>query len=106
MTTIAHSERLFGELEEFLSNSSTCRGSFQMLVHLSINMAAEMDTRRVLEIVDRSAERDLFSPLAAGIRIYLGEPSQAVGQADRLARQIADRIADTAALRGQRVTAA
>ena len=91
-------EHLFAELETFLARAETCRNSFSLLVHFAIRLAGSVDARRVLAIVRRSPEAALFSPLIAGLRLHLGEAGAAVGEADSLARQIAERIGEAASL--------
>ncbi|HTJ79202.1 MAG TPA: hypothetical protein VL357_09415 [Rariglobus sp.] len=92
-------EHLFAELEVFLARAETCRNSFSLLVHFAIRLAGSADARRVLAIVKRSPEASLFSPLITGLRIHLGEITPASGEADPLACQIAERIAEAAVSR-------
>lgn len=91
-------EHLFAELETFLARAETCRNSFSLLVHFAIRLAGSVDARRVLAIVKRSPEAALFSPLITGLRLHLGETISSTGDADALARQIADRIGEASSL--------
>ncbi|MFA6959795.1 MAG: hypothetical protein WC205_03475 [Opitutaceae bacterium] len=92
-------EHFFNELETFFSHAETCRSSFRMLIHFAIQLAGTDDARRVLTIVEHSPEANLFAPLVGGLRIYLGETSDAVGISDDIARQIANRIKEAAGAR-------
>jgi hypothetical protein len=92
-------EHFFAELEVFMSHEDTCRNSFSLLVHFAIRLAGSADARRVLAIVKRSPETALFAPLINGLRIHLGEITATAGEADPLARQIAERIAEASSAR-------
>ncbi|MDF3056980.1 MAG: hypothetical protein K0R17_1195 [Rariglobus sp.] len=85
------------ELDGFFSNPDICRASFRMLIHFAIRLAAVGHTAEVLAIVQRSADADLFQPLADGLRLHMGLSMQATGPARKLALQIASKIADEVA---------
>jgi hypothetical protein len=85
-------ERYLTELETFFADSHVCRDCFRLLVHFSIRLAAVGHAAQVLNMVEQSPETGLFTPLAGGLRLYLGQPDGTVGQATDLAREVVVQI--------------
>lgn len=86
-----HSHHL-RELAGFFGNSTICRSSFRLLIHFATRMAAAGHANHVLLMVEQSPEIELFEPLADGLRLHLGLPVVAEGEALELAKQIAAKI--------------
>jgi hypothetical protein len=85
-------ERYLTELETCFSDSHVCRDCFRLLVHFSIRLAAVGHAAQVLNIVEQSPEAGLFTPLAGGLRLYMGQPDDTVGHATDLAREVVVQI--------------
>jgi hypothetical protein len=85
-------ERYLNELKTFFADSHVCRDCFRLLVHFSIRLAAVGHAAQVLNMVERSPEVGLFTPLAGGLRLYLGQPDGTVGHANDLAREVVVQI--------------
>ncbi|MGA3006613.1 MAG: hypothetical protein ABSE59_01860 [Opitutaceae bacterium] len=85
-------ERYLAELKTFFADTHVCRDCFRLLVHFSIRLAAVGHADQVLTMVERSPEANLFTPLAGGLRLYLGRPDDTVGHAHELAREVATQI--------------
>jgi hypothetical protein len=81
-------ERYLTELKTFFSDTHVCRDCFRLLVHFSIRLAAVGHAAQVLNMVEQSPESGLFTPLAGGLRLYLGQPDGTVGHANHLAREV------------------
>jgi hypothetical protein len=96
MSPIDHTQHL-KELAAFFADSKTCRDSFRLLIHFAIRLAAAGHTTEVLAVVLRSAEPDLFLPLADGLRLHLGIPLTSPEESRALALQIAAKITDEVA---------
>jgi hypothetical protein len=85
-------ERYLTELKTFFSDTHVCRDCFRLLVHFSIRLAAVGHAAQVLNMVEQSPESGLFTPLAGGLRLYLGRSDDTVGQAKDLAREVVVQI--------------
>jgi len=85
-------ERYLTELKTFFADSHVCRDCFRLLMHFSIRLAAVGHAAQVLNMVEQSPEAGLFTPLAGGLRLYLGQPEGTVGHATDLAREVVIQI--------------
>src|SRR4051812_25823623 len=99
-------EQFLRELSSFFSDAAICRDSFPILVHFAIRLAAAGQAPAVLVIVERSPEAALFAPLAAGLRLHLGQQINEVGDTLNLAHEIARKIVEAvSAYHDERVVA-
>jgi hypothetical protein len=85
-------ECYLSELKTFFSDTHVCRDCFRLLVHFSIRLAAVGHAAQVLDMVEQSPEAGLFTPLAGGLRMYLGQPDGTVGHATDLAHEVVGQI--------------
>jgi hypothetical protein len=90
-------DRYLTELKTFFSDSHVCRDCFRLLIHFAIRLAAVGHASQVLKMVEQSPESGLFTPLAGGLRLYLGQPDGTVGHAKSLAEEIVSQIREAPA---------
>jgi tetratricopeptide (TPR) repeat protein len=79
-------------VEKYLADEKTVRDTLEHATNLMVELAARGEGRRALQILLDSPSRDQLEPLAAGIRIFLGEDVTIAAEIKEIGFDVARRI--------------